>query len=348
MFAISCTVYALSRVIFWCRCFASREINTKTTLSWTHKWFATRVHTLFYIFCLCDLRLLSIILAIHWPLITCSCNVQCCRKVVMNTTQMNHWWFFFQNDSQWVYSGFSVGSWILLSDMNGQIFIAILHLNWFPTDTKFYLKSVTTILHHHQSWWWVDCSYAFVREPYLYRASDMSGRMRVVVKTLQWNLIRFTSLVLLANHSHVKTWHFHPWHFFKAKKTYSVAIYGLNSCGEILWHVVHVVQHILWNIGPQLVSQGNIIIIPFLKCISSIILIVIITKFITLLYLRDYTSVCQLLLPNINLILAMPPPPLVCLVMYNSLKTERRMLMPKSTAVQGAGCCRKFTATLTS
>ena len=40
------TVYALTRVLFWCyfpRCCATREINTKITLSWVHKQFATRV-----------------------------------------------------------------------------------------------------------------------------------------------------------------------------------------------------------------------------------------------------------------------------------------------------------------
>ena len=45
------TVYALTQVLFWCL-FPSSVIlvfiiNTKITLSWAHKQFATRVHTLF-------------------------------------------------------------------------------------------------------------------------------------------------------------------------------------------------------------------------------------------------------------------------------------------------------------
>ena len=50
------TVSALTRVLIWClfpslrtRCFATREINTKITLSWALKLFATRVQTLFCI-----------------------------------------------------------------------------------------------------------------------------------------------------------------------------------------------------------------------------------------------------------------------------------------------------------
>ena len=39
------TVYALTRVLFWCL-----FINTKIILSWARKQFATRVHTLFYIY----------------------------------------------------------------------------------------------------------------------------------------------------------------------------------------------------------------------------------------------------------------------------------------------------------
>ena len=36
--------------VYFPRCCATREINTKITLSWAHKQFATRVHTLFYNF----------------------------------------------------------------------------------------------------------------------------------------------------------------------------------------------------------------------------------------------------------------------------------------------------------
>ena len=35
--------------VYFPRCCATREINTKITLSWAHKQFATQVHTLFYI-----------------------------------------------------------------------------------------------------------------------------------------------------------------------------------------------------------------------------------------------------------------------------------------------------------
>ena len=35
--------------VYFPRCCATREINTKITLSWAHKQFTTRVHTLFYI-----------------------------------------------------------------------------------------------------------------------------------------------------------------------------------------------------------------------------------------------------------------------------------------------------------
>ena len=50
------TVYALTRLlfcVFFPRCRVTREINTKITLSWAHKQFATRVHTLFYISSTC-------------------------------------------------------------------------------------------------------------------------------------------------------------------------------------------------------------------------------------------------------------------------------------------------------
>ena len=40
--------------VYFLRCCATREINTKITLSWTHKQFATRVHTLFYIYWMND------------------------------------------------------------------------------------------------------------------------------------------------------------------------------------------------------------------------------------------------------------------------------------------------------
>ena len=35
--------------VYFPRCWATREINTKITISWAHKQFATRVHTLFYL-----------------------------------------------------------------------------------------------------------------------------------------------------------------------------------------------------------------------------------------------------------------------------------------------------------
>ena len=46
------TVYALECYfgVYFPRCCATREINTKITLSWAHKKFPTRVHTLFYIY----------------------------------------------------------------------------------------------------------------------------------------------------------------------------------------------------------------------------------------------------------------------------------------------------------
>ena len=34
--------------VYFLRCAATREINTKITLEWAHKQFVTRVHTLFY------------------------------------------------------------------------------------------------------------------------------------------------------------------------------------------------------------------------------------------------------------------------------------------------------------
>ena len=46
------TVFAPTRVLFWYffpRCFATREINNKITLSWALNRFVTRVHTLFSI-----------------------------------------------------------------------------------------------------------------------------------------------------------------------------------------------------------------------------------------------------------------------------------------------------------
>ena len=45
------TLYALTRVLFFVLiCCANRDINIKTIVSWVHKAFATRVHTLFYIY----------------------------------------------------------------------------------------------------------------------------------------------------------------------------------------------------------------------------------------------------------------------------------------------------------
>ena len=50
------------RVLFWClsnRCCATQEINTKRTLSWAHKKFATRIHTLFCMYCVSSRPMLS-------------------------------------------------------------------------------------------------------------------------------------------------------------------------------------------------------------------------------------------------------------------------------------------------
>ena len=47
------TVFALTRVLFWClfpSLLCNSDIYIKITLSWAHKQFDTRVHTLFYIF----------------------------------------------------------------------------------------------------------------------------------------------------------------------------------------------------------------------------------------------------------------------------------------------------------
>ena len=46
--------------VYFPRCCATREINTKITLSWAHKQFATRVHALFYIYL--DQYLLSLLM----------------------------------------------------------------------------------------------------------------------------------------------------------------------------------------------------------------------------------------------------------------------------------------------
>ena len=43
------TVYALTLVLFWCLFPELRSHRHKITLSWAHKQFATRVHSLFYI-----------------------------------------------------------------------------------------------------------------------------------------------------------------------------------------------------------------------------------------------------------------------------------------------------------
>ena len=51
------TVYVIPRVLFWC---ATRAINSKITLSWAHKPFATRLHMLFYILCI------DVVYVYHW------------------------------------------------------------------------------------------------------------------------------------------------------------------------------------------------------------------------------------------------------------------------------------------
>ena len=62
MYALtSWAVYALTRlrVLFWClfpSLLCNLGINTKITLSWAHRQFATQIHTLFYIYPCADLR----------------------------------------------------------------------------------------------------------------------------------------------------------------------------------------------------------------------------------------------------------------------------------------------------
>ena len=50
------TVYAHTRMLFWCLLY-----HCKITLSWAHKQFATRVHTLFYISWLNSLKIIHIL-----------------------------------------------------------------------------------------------------------------------------------------------------------------------------------------------------------------------------------------------------------------------------------------------
>ena len=45
------------------RCLATREINTKITLSWAHKQFATRIHTLFYMYISWDIVFYPMLIA---------------------------------------------------------------------------------------------------------------------------------------------------------------------------------------------------------------------------------------------------------------------------------------------
>ena len=59
--------------IYFSRCFATREISTKITLSWALKQFVTRVHTLFCIHSnvvmqyFRDSYAITAVLNIHWP-----------------------------------------------------------------------------------------------------------------------------------------------------------------------------------------------------------------------------------------------------------------------------------------
>ena len=64
----------------------------------------------------------------HWALTICSWIVQYYRNVVTNTTQLTHWIPSWDN-SRDLHSGIPTRSGILLSDMNGQIFYAINHMN---------------------------------------------------------------------------------------------------------------------------------------------------------------------------------------------------------------------------
>ena len=81
-------------------------------------------------FCPEDLRFLALIVDRYWPLTICSWSVKVCRKLVVNTAQLTFW------DNSWdMQSGISTRSWILLTDINRQIFHAIPHLNQFTTDS---------------------------------------------------------------------------------------------------------------------------------------------------------------------------------------------------------------------
>ena len=77
------TVYALNRVLFWC---ATREINTKITLSWAHIQFAMQVHTLFYI------SSLPILLNKHKPSDRYAMtNVQMVHNLSLIDLSVNRW-----------------------------------------------------------------------------------------------------------------------------------------------------------------------------------------------------------------------------------------------------------------
>ena len=67
--------------IYFPRCFATREINTKTTLSWALKQFGTRVHTLFSV---CRYQ--------HTILFDTSGHVQICLCYMDNTNLVHSKW----------------------------------------------------------------------------------------------------------------------------------------------------------------------------------------------------------------------------------------------------------------
>ena len=81
------TVYALTRVLFWCLfpC-ATREINTKITLEWAHKQFATRVHTLFYIY---DVIIALFVGSVFYP--TLGCDIQGFRAMGFSVQYWPGW-----------------------------------------------------------------------------------------------------------------------------------------------------------------------------------------------------------------------------------------------------------------
>ena len=78
--------------VYFPRCCATREINTKITLSWAHKQFATRVHTLFS---MSELTM-ALFTRIYWSLALMNysisqeictrfcCALLCCRYAIVH------------------------------------------------------------------------------------------------------------------------------------------------------------------------------------------------------------------------------------------------------------------------